>query len=84
MSPPPMLGMAAVSHPGVISLGAIWASGLFTGLFWLAMGLTGAVIWIAKSANPLYSSYPYRLGVGGGSPTNQGAVGRRYLSPVLE
>ena len=35
---------------------------------------------LTRSAYPLYSSYPYRLGVGGGSPTNQGAVGRRYLS----
>jgi xanthine/uracil/vitamin C permease (AzgA family) len=26
----------------------IWGSGLFTGLFWLLIGLTGAISWIEK------------------------------------
>lgn len=42
------IGTAAISHPGAIMSGAIWAAGLFSGVIWLVMGLTGAVTWIAK------------------------------------
>ena len=42
------IGTAAISHAGALTAGAIWAAGLFTGVFWLLMGLTGAVTWIAK------------------------------------
>jgi len=35
------IGTAAISHAGTITVGAVWASGLFTGLFWLVMGQTG-------------------------------------------
>jgi predicted benzoate:H+ symporter BenE len=48
IQPMKAIGTAAISHAGVITANAIWASGLFTGLFWLVMGLTGAVTWIAK------------------------------------
>jgi len=53
---------------------------------WVAEGRSHAGLLVCgqlefgESAYPLYSSYPYRLGVGGSSPTNQGAVGHRYLS----
>jgi MFS superfamily sulfate permease-like transporter len=38
----------AISHAGSITPGMIWGSGIFTGLFWLLMGLTGAITWIEK------------------------------------
>jgi len=42
------IGGMAISHAGTITPGMIWGSGLFTGLFWLFMGLTGAITWIEK------------------------------------
>jgi len=38
----------AIAHPEAITHGMIWGSGIFTGLFWLLMGLTGAITWIEK------------------------------------
>jgi len=43
IQPMKAIGTAAISHAGSLSVGAIWASGLFSGIFWLVMGLTGAV-----------------------------------------
>jgi MFS superfamily sulfate permease-like transporter len=48
IQPMKAIGTAAISHAGAITAGAVWASGLFTGVLWLAMGLTGTVTWIAK------------------------------------
>lgn len=48
IQPMKAIGTAAISHAGTLPVGAIWAAGLFSGLFWLVMGLTGAVSWIAK------------------------------------
>jgi MFS superfamily sulfate permease-like transporter len=48
IQPMKAIGTAAISHAGALTAGAIWAAGLFTGVFWLIMGLTGAVTWIAK------------------------------------
>ena len=48
IQPMKAIGTAAITHPGVIAPGAILASGLFTGAFWLLMGVTGAVTWIAR------------------------------------
>ena len=48
IQPMKAIGTAAISHTGVITVNVIWASGLFTGLFWLVMGLTGAVTRIAR------------------------------------
>jgi MFS superfamily sulfate permease-like transporter len=48
IQPMKAIGTAAISHPGAISPGAIWASGLFTGVLWLVMGLTGAVTLVAR------------------------------------
>ena len=41
VQPMKAIGTAAITHAGAITAGAIWASGLFTGLFWLMMGLRG-------------------------------------------
>jgi len=48
IQPMKAIGTAAITHPGAIMPAAILASGLFTGAFWLVMGLTGAVTWIAR------------------------------------
>ncbi len=48
IQPMKAIGGMAISHPGSITPGMIWGSGIFTGLFWLLMGLTGAITWIEK------------------------------------
>jgi predicted benzoate:H+ symporter BenE len=48
IQPMKAIGGMAISHAGTITHGMIWGSGIFTGLFWLLMGLTGAVTWIEK------------------------------------
>jgi MFS superfamily sulfate permease-like transporter len=42
------IGGMAIAHAGSITPGMIWGSGIFTGLFWLLMGITGAITWIEK------------------------------------
>jgi MFS superfamily sulfate permease-like transporter len=46
VQPMKAIGGMAITHG--MSPGVIWGSGIFTGLFWLLMGLTGAVTWIEK------------------------------------
>ncbi|MHB8091228.1 MAG: putative sulfate/molybdate transporter [Syntrophales bacterium] len=48
IQPMKAIGGMAIAHPGVITHGMIWGAGIFTGLFWLLMGFTGAVAWIEK------------------------------------
>jgi predicted benzoate:H+ symporter BenE len=48
IQPMKAIGGMAISHAGSITQGMIWGSGIFTGLFWLLMGLTGAINWIEK------------------------------------
>jgi predicted benzoate:H+ symporter BenE len=48
IQPMKAIGGMAISHAGTITPGMIWGSGIFTGLFWLLMGLTGAITWIEK------------------------------------
>jgi len=38
----------AIAHGGATTQGMILVSGIFTGLFWLLMGFTGAITWIEK------------------------------------
>jgi MFS superfamily sulfate permease-like transporter len=65
IQPMKAIGTAAISHPGTITPGAIWASGLFTGAFWLLMGLTGAVTRIAKiTSRPIVQGLVTGLGLG--------------------
>ena len=48
----------------MLTAGAIWAPGLFSGLFWLLMGLTGAVTWIAKiTSRPVVHGLILSLGL---------------------
>lgn len=48
IQPMKAIGGMAISHPGSITPEMIWGAGIFTGIFWLLMGLTGAVTWIEK------------------------------------
>jgi len=48
IQPMKAIGGMAIAHAGTITQGMIWASGIFTGLFWLMMGATGAITWIEK------------------------------------
>ena len=48
IQPMKAIGGMAIAHAGTITPGMIWGSGIFTGLFWLLMGITGAVTWIEK------------------------------------
>jgi predicted benzoate:H+ symporter BenE len=48
IQPMKAIGGMAIAHAGSITPGMIWGSGIFTGLFWLLMGLTGAITWIEK------------------------------------
>ncbi len=48
IQPMKAIGGMAIAHPGSITPGMIWGSGIFTGLFWLLMGVTGAISWIEK------------------------------------
>ncbi len=48
IQPMKAIGGMAISHAGTITHGMIWGSGIFTGLFWLLMGVTGAITWIEK------------------------------------
>ncbi len=48
VQPMKAIGGMAIAQPGSITPGMIWGSGIFTGLFWLVMGLTGAISWIEK------------------------------------
>ena len=48
IQPMKAIGGMAIAHAGTITPGMIWGSGIFTGLFWLLMGGTGAITWIEK------------------------------------
>lgn len=65
IQPMKAIGTAAISHAGTLTAGAIWAAGLFTGLFWLVMGLTGAVTWVAQmTSRPVVQGLILGLGLG--------------------
>ena len=65
IQPMKAIGTAAITHAATISPGAIWASGLFTGVFWLVMGLTGTVAWIARiTSRPVVQGLVLGLGLG--------------------
>ncbi len=48
VQPMKAIGGMAIAHAGTITPGMIWGSGIFTGIFWLLMGVTGAINWIEK------------------------------------
>jgi MFS superfamily sulfate permease-like transporter len=65
IQPMKAIGTAAITQGGAITHGAIWASGLFTGFFWLIMGVTGTVGWIARiTSRPVVHGIVLGLGLG--------------------
>jgi hypothetical protein len=65
IQPMKAIGTAAISSAGAMTPAAIWASGLFTGVLWLVMGLSGAVTWIAKiTRRPVVHGLVLGLGLG--------------------
>jgi MFS superfamily sulfate permease-like transporter len=65
IQPMKAIGTAAISHAGTLTAGAISAAGLCTGLFWLIMGLTGMVTWIARlTSRPVVHGLVLGLGLG--------------------
>jgi MFS superfamily sulfate permease-like transporter len=64
VQPMKAIGAQAIAHAATITPGAIWASGLFTGVVWLALGLTGAVTWIARiTGRPVVQGLVLGLGL---------------------
>jgi len=58
------IGGMAIAHPESITHGMIWGSGIFTAVFWLVMGLTGAVSWLHKiTAKPIIRGIMLGLGL---------------------
>jgi len=64
VQPMKAIGGMAIAHPETITQGMIWGSGLFTAIFWLVMGLTGAVSWLHKiTAKPIIRGIMLGLGL---------------------
>ncbi len=65
IQPMKAIGTAAITQGGAITHGAIFASGLFTGVVWGLMGLSGAVSWIEKiTRRPVVQGIVLGLGLG--------------------
>jgi MFS superfamily sulfate permease-like transporter len=66
MSVQPMKAIAtvAVTQPQMVTPGAIFTSAVVTGLFWLGMGLSGAVSWLAAvTSRPVVRGIVLGLGL---------------------
>src|SRR3989304_2873000 len=64
VQPMKAIGGMAIAHPESITQGMIWGSGIFTAVFWLIMGLTGAVSWLHKiTAKPIIRGIMLGLGL---------------------
>jgi MFS superfamily sulfate permease-like transporter len=64
IQPMKAIGGMAIGHPEAITHGMIWGSGIFTGIFWLLMGMTGAITWIEKiTAKPIVRGIMLGLGL---------------------
>ena len=65
IQPMKAIGTAAITQGGAITHGAIFASGVFTGVVWGIMGLSGAVTWIQKiTRRPVVQGIVLGLGLG--------------------
>jgi MFS superfamily sulfate permease-like transporter len=64
VQPMKAIGGMAIAHPEAITQGMIWGSGLFTAVFWLVMGLSGAVSWLHRiTAKPITRGIMLGLGL---------------------
>jgi MFS superfamily sulfate permease-like transporter len=80
IQPMKAIGGAAIAHAATITPGMIWGSGFFTGVFWLFMGLSGAVTWIEKiTTKPVVRGIMLGLGM---SFMVQG-LGMMRLQPLI-
>ncbi|MBM4332102.1 MAG: sulfate transporter [Deltaproteobacteria bacterium] len=65
VQPMKAIGGMAIAHPETITQGMIWGSGIFTGVFWLVLGISGAVSWLQKiTAKPIVRGIMLGLGLG--------------------
>jgi hypothetical protein len=65
IQPMKAIGTAAITQGAAITHGAIFASGLFTGVVWGILGLSGAVSWIEKiTSKPVVRGIVLGLGLG--------------------
>ena len=63
VQPMKAIGGAAITQATLITSGAVWAAGLFTGFFWLILGLSGTLKYVAKIAGkPLIRGITLGLG----------------------
>lgn len=63
VQPMKAIGAMAIAHPENITPEMIWGSGIFTAVFWLIMGITGAVSWLYKiTAKPITRGIMLGLG----------------------
>jgi hypothetical protein len=64
VQPMKAIGGMAIAHPGSITQGMIWGSGIFTAIFWLVMGFTGAVSWLHRiTSKPVIRGIMLGLGL---------------------
>jgi MFS superfamily molybdate transporter len=65
IQPMKAIGTAAITQGGAITHGAIFSSGLFTGVVWGLLGFSGAVSWIQKiTRRPVVQGIVLGLGLG--------------------
>ncbi len=80
VQPMKAIGGMAIARSGAITPGMIWGSGIFTGLFWLLMGMTGAIRWIEKiTTKPVLRGIMLGLGL---SLLTEG-LGRMKTDPLV-
>lgn len=64
VQPMKAIGGMAIAHPGMITHGMIWGSGIFTAVFWFIMGFSGAMSWLHRiTAKPITRGIMLGLGL---------------------
>jgi len=64
VQPMKAIGATAIASAGAITPNMVWGAGLFSGLFWLIVSMTGVLKWVAKIASkPLIRGISLGLGV---------------------
>ena len=64
VQPMKAIGGAAITQTAFVSANMVWSAGLFTGLFWLILGLSGALRFISKIASkPVIRGIVLGLGI---------------------
>ncbi|MCL2294676.1 MAG: putative sulfate/molybdate transporter [Spirochaetes bacterium] len=64
VQPMKALGGAAIAQASVITPGMVWGAGLFTGVFWIVLGLSGALKFVSKIASkPVIRGIVLGLGI---------------------